>query len=216
MQYQVLWLWLQNKSPVSSLLNISSTNYYYRAFAGDVVVKNQPVNAGDAGDLGSIFGLGRSPGIGNGNPIQYSCLDNSMDRGTWWVTVHGVAKSMTWLSTHTHTHTHTNIIIIQSITLNEFSSVTQLCLTLCDPMDCSTPGFPVHHQLLELTQTHVHWLSDAIQPSHSLSSPSPPAFDLSQHQGLFKWASSSHQVAKVLEFQLQHQSFQWIFRTDLL
>ena len=83
MQYQVLWLWLQNKSPVSSLLNISSTNYYYRAFAGDVVVKNQPVNAGDAGDLGSIFGLGRSPGIGNGNPIQYSCLDNSMDRGTW-------------------------------------------------------------------------------------------------------------------------------------
>ena len=108
MQYQVLWLWLQNKSPVSSLLNISSTNYYYRAFAGDVVVKNQPVNAGDAGDLGSIFGLGRSPGIGNGNPIQYSCLDNSMDRGTWWVTVHGVAKSMTWLSTHTHTHTHTH------------------------------------------------------------------------------------------------------------
>ena len=106
MQYQVLWLWLQNKSPVSSLLNISSTNYYYRAFPGDVVVKNQPVNAGDAGDLGSIFGLGRSPGIGNGNPIQYSCLDNSMDRGTWWVTVHGVAKSMTWLSTHTHTHTH--------------------------------------------------------------------------------------------------------------
>ena len=81
---------------------------------------------------------------------------------------------------------------------------------------CSTPGFPVREQLLEFTQTHVHWVSDAIQPSHPLSSPSPPAFKLSQHQGLFKWISSSHQVAKVLEFQLQHQSFQWIFRTDFL
>ena len=81
-------------------------------------------------------------------------------------------------------------------------------------MECSTPGFPVHHQVLELAQTHVHRASDAIQPSHPLSSPSPPAFNLSQHQGLFQWISSSHQVAKVLEF--QHQSFQWIFRTDLL
>ena len=80
-----------------------------------------------------------------------------------------------------------------------FHSVTRSCPTLCDPMDCSTPGFPVHHQLLELAQTHVHWVSDAIQPSHSLSSPSPPAFNLSQHQGLFKWVSSSYQVAKVLE-----------------
>ena len=84
-------------------------------------------------------------------------------------------------------------------------------------MDCSTPGFPVLHQLQELNQTHVHWVGDAIQPSHPLPSPSPPAFfNLSQHQGLFKWVSSSHQVAKVLEFQLQHQSFQWIFRTDFL
>ena len=96
------------------------------------------------------------------------------------------------------------------------SSVTQSCLTLCDPMDCSTPGFPVHHQLPEPTQTHVLWVSDAIQPSHPLSSTSPPAFNLSQHQGLFKWVSSSHQVAEVLEFQLQHQSFQWMFRTDFL
>ena len=79
-------------------------------------------------------------------------------------------------------------------------------------MDCNTPGFPVHHQLLELTQTHVHWVSDAIQPSHPLSSPSP-AFNLSQHQGLVHWVSSSHQVAKVLEFQLQHQSFQSTPRT---
>ena len=75
---------------------------------------------------------------------------------------------------------------------------------------------PCHHQLLESTQTHVHWVSDAIQPSHLLSSPSPPALNLSQHQGLFKWVSSSHRVAKVLEFQLQPQSFQWIFRTDFL
>ena len=84
----------------------------------------------------------------------------------------------------------------------------------CNHMDCSTPGLPVHHQLPEFTQTHVHWVGDAIQPSHPLSSPSPPAFNLSQHQGLFKWVSSSHQVAKVLEF--QHQSFEWIFRTDFL
>ena len=89
-----------------------------------------------------------------------------------------------------------------------FSLVTQLCPTLCDPMDCSTPGFPVHHQLPELTQTHVHCVGDATQPSHPLSSPSPPAFNLSQHQGLFQGVSSSHQVAKVLEFQLQHQSVQ--------
>ena len=72
-----------------------------------------------------------------------------------------------------------------------------------DPMDCSRPGLPVHHQLLEFTQTHVHWVGDAIQPSHPLPSTSPPAFNLSQHQGLFQWVSSSHQVAKVLEFQLQ-------------
>ena len=97
----------------------------------------------------------------------------------------------------------------------QFSSVPQLCLTLCDCMDCSTPGLPVH-QLPELAQTHVHWVGDAIQPSHSLSSPSPPAFNLSQYQGLFQWVSSSHQLAKELEFQLQHQSFQRIFRTDFL
>ena len=86
-------------------------------------------------------------------------------------------------------------------------------LSLCDPMHCSTPGFPVHHQIPQLAQTCVHWVGDAIQPSHPLSSPSP-AFNLSQQQGLFQWVSSSHQVAKVLEFQLQHQAFQWIFRTD--
>ena len=96
------------------------------------------------------------------------------------------------------------------------SSVAQLCLTPYDLMDCSTPGFPVHHQLLDLAQTHVHQVGDAIQSSQPLSSPSPPAFNLSQHQGLFKGVSSSHQVAKVLEFQLQHQFFQWTPRADFL
>ena len=91
--------------------------------------------------------------------------------------------------------------------LVQFSLIAQLCLTLCDPMDCSTPGFPVHYQLPELAQTHVYRVGDAIQPSHPLSSPSPPAFNLSQHQGLFKWLSSSHQVAEGLKFQLPRQSF---------
>ena len=99
-----------------------------------------------------------------------------------------------------------------SLILHQLSSVAQLCPTLCDPMDRSTRGLPVHHQL----PTHVRWVGDAIQPSHPLSSPSPPALNLSQHQGLFQWVSSSHHVAKVLEFQLQHQSFQWTPRTLIL
>ena len=104
----------------------------------------------------------------------------------------------------------------KSLNTVQFSSAAQLGPTRCDPMNHSTPGLPVHHQLLEFTQTHVHRVCDAIQPSHPLSSPSLPALSLSQHQGLFKWVSSSHHVAKVLEFQLQHQSFQWTPRTDLL
>ena len=88
--------------------------------------------------------------------------------------------------------------------LVQFSSVTQSCLTLCEPMYCSPQSLPVHHQLLEFTETHVHWVGDNIQPSCPLLSPSSPIFNLSQHQGLFKWLSSLHQVAKVLEFQLQH------------
>ena len=103
------------------------------------------------------------------------------------------------------------------VVLVQFSSVQLLsCAWLCKPMNCSMPGFPVHHQLPELAQTHVHWVRDAIQPSHRLSSLSSPAFKLSQHQGLSQWGSFSHQVAKVLEFQFQHQSFQWIFRSDFL
>ena len=96
----------------------------------------------------------------------------------------------------------------------QFCSDAQSCPTLCDPINRSTSGLPVHHQLPELIQTHVHWVRDAIQPSHPLSSPSPPAPNPSQHQGLLQWVSSSHHVAKVLEFQLQHQSFQRTPRTD--
>ena len=98
----------------------------------------------------------------------------------------------------------------------QFSSVTQAYPTLCYPMNHSTPGLPVHHQLPEFTETHIHWVGDAIQPSHPLSSPSPPALNPSQHQGVFQWVNSSHEVAKVLEFQFQHQSFQRTPRTDLL
>ena len=96
---------------------------------------------------------------------------------------------------------------MQDQSVSSVSSVAQSCPTLCNPMDCSMPGLPVHHQFPEFTQTHVHWVSDAIQPSHPLSCPSRPAPNPSQHKGLFQWVSSSHQVAKGLEFQLQHQSF---------
>ena len=132
-------------------------------------------SACNAGDLGSIPGLGRSPGGGHGNPLQYSCLENSMDRGSWRAIVHGVTKSLTGLKRPS-----------SSSSRLQFSPVAQSCPTLSNPMDCSMPGFPVHHQLPELAQTHVHWVSDAIQPSHPLLSPSPPAFNPSQHQGLFQ------------------------------
>ena len=101
-------------------------------------------------------------------------------------------------------------------TSDQIRSVAESCPILCDPMNRSTPGLPVRHQLPEFTETHVHRVSDAIQPSHPLSSPSPPAPNPSQHQSLFQRVNSSHEVAKVLEFQLQHQSFQWMLRTDFL
>ena len=102
------------------------------------------------------------------------------------------------------------------ILIVQFSLVSQSCPTLCNTMNCSMPGLPVHQQLPEFTQTHVHRVSDAIRPSNPLSSPSPPAPNPSQHQGLLQWVNSLHEVAKVLEFQLQHQSFQWTPRTNLL
>ena len=98
--------------------------------------------------------------------------------------------------------------------LGNCCSVAKLSLTLCKSMDCSTPSVPVLHYLTEFAQTHVRWVSDAIQPSHPLSPPSPLAVNLSQHQGLFQWVGSLHQLAKILE--LQHQSFQWLFRVDFL
>ena len=111
-------------------------------------------------------------------------------------------------------HHRVSCLLWICLSLVQFSR--SVCPTLCNPMNHNTPGLPVHHQLLEFTETHVHRVGDANQPSHPLWSPFPPALNLSQHQGLFKWVSSSHQVAKVLELQLQHQSFQWTPRTDLL
>ena len=105
-------------------------------------------------------------------------------------------------------------VYIGNLSSVQFSSATKSCPTLCKPMDYSISSFPDNHQLLELAQTHVHSVGDAIQPAHLLSSSSPPAFNLSQHQGLFQWVCSLYQVAQVLE--LQRQPFQWIFRVDFL
>ena len=127
----------------------------YEVFPGGSVSKESACNAGNPG---SVPGLGRSPGEGNGNPLQYSCLENPMDRGACW---------------------------LQSSSV-QFISVTQSCPTVGNPMNRGMPGLSVHHQLLEFTQTHVHRVSDNIQPSHPLSSPSPPAPNPSQHQSLFQ------------------------------
>ena len=177
--------------------------------------------------------------MGLSTKINYFHCRLILDSDFWWVVqVQTVAfgihvpvviplsllnLSETWDKTLTFSFVTYFILLVSKIvtpglasTSVQFSSVTRSCQTLRDSIDCSTPGLPDHHQLPELAQTHVHWVGDAIQPSHPLSSPSPSAFNLSQHQGLFKWVSSSYQVAKVLEFQLQHQSFQWIFRTDFL
>ena len=129
------------------------------------MVSNPPASAGDARDAGLIPGLGRSSGGGNGNPLQYSCLENP----------HGQRNLVDFR------HDWSDLACIHT---NSYSSVFQLCPTLCNPIDCSIPGFPALHHLPELAQTQVHWVSDAIQPSHLLSS-SSPAFDFSQHQGQF-------------------------------
>ena len=169
------------------------------------MVRNLPAISGDARDVGLITVSGWSPGGGNGNPLQYSCLENPLDRSLAAYSPWGIKGSDTTIQLRYNTDRGGYELGIVSV---------QLRPTLFDPMDCSTPGLPVHHQLPAFTQTHVHRVGDAIQPSHPLSSPSPPAFNLSQHQGLFKWVSSSHQVAKLMEFQLQHQFFQWMFRTN--
>ena len=140
---------------------------------------------------------------------------------SWTLAVNETCLSSWSLQSHEFEKTENKqgklIFIGRYMTISIFSSVQLLShVRLCDPMNCSTPGLPVHHQLPEFTQTHAHWVGDAIQPSHPLSSPSPPAPNPSQHQGLFQWVNSLHQVAKVLEFQLQHWSFQWTPRTNLL
>ena len=173
-----------------------------------------------------IPGSERSPGEGNGNPLQYSCLKNPHGQrnlagySPWsckgWDMTERLTLSLLKFAFKFNCFKILHFYKVILRTSQSVSSLAQSCPTLCDPMNHSTPGLPVHHQLPEFTQTHVHWVSDAIQPSHPLSSPSPPALHLSQHQGLFKWVSSSHQVAKVLDFELPHQSFQWRPRTDLL
>ena len=105
---------------------------------------------------------------------------------------------ISWKTNHYSQHVKSLKLVYQ------FSSVTQSCPTLCNPMDCSMPGLLVHHQLPEFTQTHVHWVGNAIQLSHLLLSPSSPAFNFFQHQGLFQWVISSHHVAKVLKLQLEY------------
>ena len=157
------------------------------------MAKNLPANAGDVRDASCIPGSGRPPGVGNSNSLQYSCLKSPTDRGAGRATVHGVAKSQTRLK---RLSTMFSVRSVQSLShVRPFGKPW-------------TPGLPVHHQLLEPAQTHDHRVSDAIQPYHPLSSPSPAAFNLSQHQGHFKRVSFLPEVAKVLEFQLQHQSFQ--------
>ena len=163
--------------------------YRIRASQVVLVVKNLSTSAGDVKDTCLIPGSGRSPG-GHGNPLHYSCLENPMDRGTGKAIVHRVAESQTRLWSD----------LDQIIKM--FSSVAQSCRTLCDPMNHSTPGLLVHHHLPEFTQTHIHRVSDGIHPSHPLSSPLPPTHNPSQHQSLFQGVNSSHEVAKVQEFQL--------------
>ena len=149
------------------------------------------------------------------SPTQWTWV--CVNSGSWWWTGRpGVLQFMgsqrvsrTWLSDWTELNW-------KQVSAKLSCSVAKSCLTCCDPMDCSMPCFPDLHHLPEFAQIHVHWVGDAIQPSHPLSLPSLLAFNLTQHQSLFQWVGSSHQVAKVLKVQLQHQSFQWIFRVDFL
>ena len=154
-------------------------------------------SACSVGNTGLSPQWGRSPGEGNGYPFQYSCLENSVDRGDWWATVHRVAKSWTWLSDFHFLSIHSwatsldtslkMLPVVSYIAMNLWhKEQSRDTVHLHDTVQFSRSvlrGFPVHHQLPEFTQTHVHWVSDAIQPSHPLSSPSLPAFNLSQHQG---------------------------------
>ena len=168
-----------------------------------------------------------SPGVPNlltFNPLDQSCLTWTLYKWNHTTCTH-FCHSILCLWDYEYYVSEVSKISRKSILLQcsfslsiltdtsvQFSSVTQSCPTLCDPMNRSTPGLPVHHQLPEFTQTYIH--TDAIQPSHPLSSPSPPAPNPSQHQTLFQWVNSLHEMAKVLEFQLQHQSLQRNPRAD--
>ena len=134
----------------------------------------------------------------------------------WYVSFHVTHSTQLTLSSPLPMSISLFSMPVFLLTSVQFSSITQSCPTLWDPMNHSMPGLPVHHCLPEFTQTHVHRVGDAFQPSHPLLTPSPPAPNLSQYQSLFQWVNSSHEVAKVLEFQLQHQAFQWTPKTDLL
>ena len=166
----------------------------------DLWVRNHRLRWGVKGRRGP----GSRPSSWEQSLPEASTLDFPKQEWNRWVVPWGVGGQVIQGTLVLH-------VLVKTI---QFSLVAQSCPTLCDSMNCSMPDLPVHHQLPELTQTHVHQVGDAIKPSHPLSSPSP-TFNFSQHQGLFQWVSS-HQVAKVLELQLQHQFFQWIFWTDLL
>ena len=149
---------------------------------------------------------------------NWSCHSELANWGVrfWWVYL----LLNSWAQSHRKCLQQSSGYILWGCKLLDWISSVQfsrlVVLTLWDSMDCSMPGLPVHHQIQEFIQTHAHWGGDAIQPSRPLLSPSPLTFNFSQYQGLFQWVSSSHQVAKVLEFQLQHQSFQWTPSTDFL
>ena len=172
-------------------------------------VKIPPANARDPGSIpGSDPWVGKIPWRREWLPTPVFLPGKSHGQSS--LTVQWSLKRVPRNWAHRHSMQAWNCHLYQSV-----SSVAQSCLTVFDPMDCSTPGFPVCHQLPELTQTQP---IESVMPSNHLilSSPSPPTFSLSQHHSLLQWVSSSHQVAKILAFQFQHQSFQWIFRTDFL
>ena len=177
------------------------------------------LRAGGKGNNRGWDGSRASIGLGLGRIRQLV-----MDREAWCAVVHGVAKSWTRLSDWNELTLNVGLnnrklisiqLLLFSIWFIYFPFV-QSTPTLCDLMEYSKPDYPVLHHHLELVQIHVYWVSDAIQPSHPLLFPFPPAFNLSQDQGLFKLFSSSHEMVKELEFQLQHQSLQWLIRTDFL
>ena len=157
-------------------------------------------------DLGLLSRKGEPKRMG-----RYRGFDGRSGQRSKWNQEHGSRLNFSCRETNTFSLWERRRVKMESV---QFRSVAQSCPTLCEPMSHSMPGLAVHHQLPEFTQTHVHWVGDAIQPSHSLSFPSPPASHPSQHQSLFQWVNSLHEMAKVLEFQLQHQSFQWTPRTQ--